>query len=241
MDRLDEGAPKRPGQDVAGVIAADNKVTRYHLIEQLRSPLGVIPFVGAGISVPFRFPAWGQVLREAAAAEGPSVAAQVEKLLSDGEYEEEADALLTRNEDHFQRRVETEYGRPIEKSELESGTVAILPRLASGPVITTNFDQILEAAFEHAGAPFHERIMGAEPDRIVKALHRNTHALALFSFNVGIELGQLAFITAFLLLTTGLRRLPLAWPRWSPAVPAYGIRILATFWFVALVGCAPGG
>ncbi|MFL6197485.1 MAG: HupE/UreJ family protein, partial [Thermoanaerobaculia bacterium] len=39
--------------------------------------------------------------------------------------------------------------------------------------------------------------------------------LALFSFNVGIELGQLAFVGAVLLVAVALRRLPVAWPRWS--------------------------
>lgn len=56
--------------------------------------------------------------------------------------------------------------------------------------------------------------------------------LALFSFNVGIELGQLAFVAAVLLAAAALRRLPVAWPRWSQAVPAYGIGTMATLWFL---------
>jgi hypothetical protein len=46
--------------------------------------------------------------------------------------------------------------------------------------------------------------------------------LALFSFNVGIELGQLAFVAAVLLVAAALRKVPVAWPRWVQAVPAYG-------------------
>ncbi|HKV12342.1 MAG TPA: HupE/UreJ family protein [Thermoanaerobaculia bacterium] len=56
--------------------------------------------------------------------------------------------------------------------------------------------------------------------------------LALFSFNVGIELGQLAFVSAVLLATAALRRVPVAWPRLAKAVPAYGIGTMAVFWFV---------
>lgn len=56
--------------------------------------------------------------------------------------------------------------------------------------------------------------------------------LALFSFNVGIELGQLAFVGAVLLVAAALRRIPVAWPRWSQPVPAYGIGVMATFWFL---------
>ncbi|HEX4953017.1 MAG TPA: HupE/UreJ family protein [Thermoanaerobaculia bacterium] len=54
--------------------------------------------------------------------------------------------------------------------------------------------------------------------------------LALFSFNVGIEAGQLAFVGAVLLAAAALRRVPVSWPRWAKAVPAYGIGAMAVFW-----------
>jgi hypothetical protein len=59
--------------------------------------------------------------------------------------------------------------------------------------------------------------------------------LALFSFNVGIELGQLAFIAGVLGLTAALRRLPITWPRLATGVPAYAIGTLAIYWFCARV------
>ncbi|HEX3474106.1 MAG TPA: HupE/UreJ family protein [Kofleriaceae bacterium] len=59
--------------------------------------------------------------------------------------------------------------------------------------------------------------------------------LALFSFNVGIELGQLAFIACVVAATAVLRRLPLAWPRPVTAVPAYAIGSLAIYWMLERV------
>jgi len=59
--------------------------------------------------------------------------------------------------------------------------------------------------------------------------------LALFSFNVGIELGQLAFVAAVLVVMAALKTLPVRWPRWSAAVPAYGIGSLAAYWFIERV------
>jgi hypothetical protein len=56
--------------------------------------------------------------------------------------------------------------------------------------------------------------------------------LALFSFNVGIELGQLAFVSAVLLVGAALGKLPVAWPRWAKPALAYGIGTIATFWFL---------
>jgi HupE / UreJ protein len=59
--------------------------------------------------------------------------------------------------------------------------------------------------------------------------------LALFAFNVGIELGQLAFVAVVLLATAALQALPVRWPHWSAAVPAYGIGSLAMYWFIERV------
>jgi hydrogenase/urease accessory protein HupE len=59
-----------------------------------------------------------------------------------------------------------------------------------------------------------------------------SHAIpvALLFFNLGVELGQLAFVLGVVLLQRLLRR-PLArLPRWSWRIPAYGIGTLACFW-----------
>jgi hypothetical protein len=64
--------------------------------------------------------------------------------------------------------------------------------------------------------------------------------LALFSFNVGIELGQLAFVAAVLAVTAALRAVPARWPEWSPAVPAYGIGSVAIYWFCERVAGIAG-
>ncbi len=54
--------------------------------------------------------------------------------------------------------------------------------------------------------------------------------MALFSFNVGVELGQVAFDAAVLPLLWGLWRLRIQWPAWVWRVPAYAIGSLAAFW-----------
>jgi hydrogenase/urease accessory protein HupE len=54
--------------------------------------------------------------------------------------------------------------------------------------------------------------------------------LALLSFNVGIELGQIGFVLAILGLGLGLRPLLRRLPAWSVAVPTYVIGTLAAFW-----------
>ena len=59
----------------------------------------------------------------------------------------------------------------------------------------------------------------------------NEIPLALFSFNVGIEFGQLFFVALVLVGWWFLRKVPFRWPLWSARVPAYAIGTLSTFWF----------
>ncbi|MBV8937865.1 MAG: HupE/UreJ family protein [Alphaproteobacteria bacterium] len=62
--------------------------------------------------------------------------------------------------------------------------------------------------------------------------------LALFAFNIGVELGQLAFIIAVLLLVRAFRFLPLRMPSWSPVAAGYVIGTVAAFWVFARLSVA---
>jgi hypothetical protein len=56
--------------------------------------------------------------------------------------------------------------------------------------------------------------------------------LALFTFNAGVEIGQLLFVAIVLLAMAGLRRWSLWIPGWARAAPAYGIGAMAAFWWL---------
>jgi hypothetical protein len=56
--------------------------------------------------------------------------------------------------------------------------------------------------------------------------------LALLSFNVGVEIGQVAFVALVLLLERAFRQLELRWPRWAEAVPGYTVGSLGAFWTI---------
>ena len=55
---------------------------------------------------------------------------------------------------------------------------------------------------------------------------------ALLSFNVGVEIGQLAFVALVLLLRWGHRRLGAVVGGWGELAPGYAIGVVATFWFL---------
>ena len=55
---------------------------------------------------------------------------------------------------------------------------------------------------------------------------------ALLAFNVGVELGQVAFVGLVLLLVRSFRQLELRWPVWVARAPGYAIGTLGAFWTI---------
>src|SRR6201993_5028839 len=72
-------------------------------------------------------------------------------------------------------------------------------------------------------------------------LPRHDLPLALVSFNVGVELGQLGFIALVVLLKGSFRTLEVRWPRWAEALPGYTVGSLGAFWTVQRLVILFGG
>ncbi len=95
---------------------------------------------------------------------------------------------------------------------------------ARGPTLLGRFPWIMAFAFGllhglgFAGAL---REAGLPPGDVPRAL---------LSFNVGIELGQLAFVLAALAAARALRAARLRLPAWSSMIPAYAIGSIAVLW-----------
>jgi hypothetical protein len=54
--------------------------------------------------------------------------------------------------------------------------------------------------------------------------------LALLGFNVGVEIGQVAFVLLVLALERSFRELEIRWPGWVAALPGYAVGSLGAFW-----------
>src|SRR5262249_6981096 len=63
-------------------------------------------------------------------------------------------------------------------------------------------------------------------------IERRLLPAALLFFNVGVEIGQLAFVLSVLALAWAYRRTQATLPRWSAALPAYFIGGVGSFWFL---------
>src|SRR5262245_44015769 len=163
--------------ELAAQLNAANRLNLNAIVQQLRSPLGVIPFVGAGLSVPFRFPQWGPLLEEMAfglaAVDRAEVAAAVERK----EFEVAAAVLQDRLGGLVLQRTLAESFQDSPEDlaafDLRGQAIELVPLLASGLVITTNYDRALEFVFDRAGQPFVDRVFGANPTEIIPAIQQN--------------------------------------------------------------------
>ena len=63
-------------------------------------------------------------------------------------------------------------------------------------------------------------------------LPRGDLPLALLSFNIGVEVGQLGFVALILALERSFRVLQIRWPSWVQALPGYTVGSLGAFWTV---------
>jgi hydrogenase/urease accessory protein HupE len=66
----------------------------------------------------------------------------------------------------------------------------------------------------------------------VAGLPRSALPIALLTFNVGVEAGQLAFVVLILLLARSFRQLEFRFPAWAAAAPSYAIGIAGAFWTI---------
>ncbi|HBX43216.1 MAG TPA: HupE / UreJ protein [Deltaproteobacteria bacterium] len=55
---------------------------------------------------------------------------------------------------------------------------------------------------------------------------------ALLFFNVGVELGQIGFVSLTLLLSRAFRVLAMRWPVWAERAPGYAVGVCGAYWTV---------
>ncbi len=66
-------------------------------------------------------------------------------------------------------------------------------------------------------------------------LPQTTIPSALLFFNIGVELGQIAFILGVLGLLWLLKKTKITFPKWATFVPVYGIGGIASYWLIERV------
>jgi SIR2-like domain len=113
------------------------------LVEQLEGG-NVVPFIGAGLSVGGGFPSWEDHLRTQGRTAGIG-AAHTEGLLAKGEYETLISQIeASRGRDVFVQEVRDVFSR----TGTITDTTLLITELFTDTVITTNYDRLIEQAFD---------------------------------------------------------------------------------------------
>jgi hypothetical protein len=143
------------------VAAADGILKQYALGDRFQalteaySREAVIPFVGAGLSIPSKYPGWTAFLR--AQRKETDIEENVfEQMLHGGRYEEAAELLATKLGAGFNEAVHNSFGLSREII----GCVQYLPYVFNSAAITTNFDDVLKRSYDNAKQSFAETIPG---------------------------------------------------------------------------------
>lgn len=171
LKKLDEVGYDQAFTDFISGVTEDAKeharrfLREYGCLERFRRLIGrvrnqsVVPWVGAGMSIPSKFPGWQQFLRHLQ-EEDPGTADMMDKLLASGLYEDAAQLLADRlGSNILDENIENVFG---EHSSKTCGPVMLLPEIFKIGVVTTNFDYTLDRAYELAGMQFKRTFAGRD-------------------------------------------------------------------------------
>lgn len=134
----------------------------------------VVPLVGAGLSKPMGMPLWGEALRELLGRVPGADAAAITTLIDGGQYLAAAQALVDHDAVQATNFVRSKYR--VQKIKL-GGPMGLLPRIAKGCVITTNFDDAIEQTYRGVNVEFHAYMHGMQEHNFFPRLVRGDRCL----------------------------------------------------------------
>jgi len=118
----------------------------------------VVPFIGAGLSVAGGFPSWENHLRTQGRTAGIDPA-QTEELLANGQYETVIEEIAAkRGRDVFIQEIRDVFSRTGRIAD----TTLLISELFPDTVITTNYDRLIEQAFDTGAVNAFQVINGTD-------------------------------------------------------------------------------
>jgi hypothetical protein len=161
-------------QQVTQLIREHGLVTPFRDLLAAVDRGRVVPFVGAGMSNPMGMPLWGEALRQLLNRLPGVNAAAITAQIDAGQYLEAAQALVEHDAIQTTNFVRTTYRN---QNMTLAGPMLLLPRIAKGCVITTNFDDAIEQTFRRDGVEFHAYMHGTQDHNFFQRLVRGDRCL----------------------------------------------------------------
>ena len=161
LDELDywEGQRQVDQHEAAAAFikASDQQAVFLDLVDAVRVGR-IAPFVGAGLSKPCGYPMWGEALRKIAQTLNGLAVQDIEPLMAVYDSLQAAQVLHEAAAPQVQNFIQTEF----RQRGAINGPVRLLPELASGCIVTTNFDTVIEELFRDRGQPLDGYMHGTQ-------------------------------------------------------------------------------
>lgn len=150
----------------------DNQ-SRFNRLKEAYKRGAVIPFIGAGMSIPSGYPGWTKFLQQHC-NETRVREEDLNHLLSQGKYEEAAQALADdMSPVSFDEAIENVF----EHDNDLVGPIQLLPSIFNTSVITTNFDTVIKRCYDNSESYFTETLLGADAKELPRYLGRGDKVL----------------------------------------------------------------
>jgi hypothetical protein len=145
---------------------------RFNRLKDAYKRGAVIPFIGAGMSIPSGYPGWTKFLWQLR-DQTRVRKADLKHLLSQGKYEEAAQALSDDMPRSFDEAIENTFGHD---EDLE-GPIQLLPSIFDTSVITTNLDDVIKRCYDATDSSFSETLLGANARELPRYLGQGDKVL----------------------------------------------------------------
>lgn len=162
----------------------------------------ITPFVGAGLSEPCKFPLWGKAIEKLVAKlDDVSTSQQkanlpastyldeVKGLLSERKYLEAVQILYEKDQTQVEHFIRNTFSLPTDGQTLReriTGPIEILPDIADGCIVTTNFDRLIEETYRKRNRPIEGYMHGIQDkNKFVTSLIQGERCILKLHGNVG--------------------------------------------------------
>lgn len=153
----------------------------------------IIPFVGAGLSVFCGYQGWPDVLKELSGfVYDPDIRANIETMIKDGELLQAAQEIQNNYPlilKELRKMIDYDKIKNCDHDRLYASAAYVLPYLFnSSPVMTTNFDRVLEEVHDRCNTKFGKVITPYEPGLLTQSRQNNPHCLFKLHGDIGPEI-----------------------------------------------------
>lgn len=161
LDELDHWEGQREVNQHEAAMAfikdSDQQAVFLDLVDAIRIRR-IAPFVGAGLSKPCGYPMWGEALRKIAQKLDGLNVQDIEPMMAQYDYLQAAQVLHEASAQQVQHFIKTEF----RQRGAITGPVTLLPYLANGCIVTTNFDTVIEDLFSNLKQPLDGYMHGTQ-------------------------------------------------------------------------------